>query len=476
MKNCGFDKQQIRHRPSVYKLAYFFYNRTAQNHSKKGIIMQSFQYTAIYLIANFFIYMLMLLAIQVNCEKRFGRWVTILLNILSYPLNMVIALALPLLSSVRTILGWVYVVIIVQLLYKNKWVYKLWVASAAVLAVLISEAVLGVIMPRDASVMGELMQRYSIQIYTVLLFVNIIVQSINVMFVRLLGRWNLALSKRLQGVMFLIFPVSQLAAICLYFSSYKDLAAEFHPWYVFPVVLIYLIADIALFFSLRMSEKNAVMTARTEILEEEIAFQKNYHAQLASSYEQIRKLRHDIDNHLYTIQTMLKSGQSDEAARYAQEIFEKESNTARLVSCHNTVIASFLEKKKEDFETNGILLECEIHMPMETGISNPDLICAFGNILNNAQEACAGIADPKVELNVSYQEPYLTILCKNPIGKTDKKHRNRIPGMERGLGLLILDDLAKQYDGELQTVFEEGIFRTQLVLKGGGQDAEHSSM
>jgi len=438
--------------------------------------MENFQYTVIYITANFLIYMVMLLAVQVNCESRFSRRITILINVLSYPLNMVIALALPILSTVRLILGWVYVALLVQLLYKNRWLYKLFVASAAVLAVLIAEALLGTIMPRDTASMGELMQRYSIPIYTALLFINIVLQSINVMFVRFLGRRGIALSGRLREAIFLIFPVSQLATVCLYFSSYRDLEIEFHSWNVLPVILIYLIADIALFFSLRMSEKNAMMLARTEILEEEIAIQKDYHTQLASSYEQIRKLRHDIDNHLYTMQTMLESGQSDAAEQYAREVFNRESKTTLFASCNNIVAASFLEKKKEDFETNGMILECEIHLPVETGISNPDLICAFGNILNNAQEACEGIVNPKVQLRVNYQEPYLSILCENPVGEADNRHRNRIPGMERGLGLLILEDLAKQYDGELQIESGEGTFRTQLVLKGGGQDAEHSRM
>lgn len=428
--------------------------------------MPSFQLSAVYLIANFFIYMIMLLAVQLNCESRFGRWKTVLINILSYPINMAISLVLPHLSFVRLLLGCVYVILLVQLLYKNKWLYKFLVAFAAVLSVLLSEALYGTIMPRDAFMSGELIVRYSIPSYTGLIFVNFIIQTINVLFVRLLQKRRTMFSGKLQNLLFMVFPISQFASVWLFFSSYKDLQTDYNPWYVLPVVLIYLIADVALFFSLRMSEKNAIIMAKTELLEEEIAFQKKYHSQLASSYEQIRKLRHDIDNHLYTVQTMLKAGQSKAAAQYAQEVFERESPVPLYASCRNTIVGSFLEKKKEDFEANRIILDCEIQLPVEAGISNPDLICVFGNILNNAQEACEGIENSRIVLRVNYQKPYLSIFCENPVRDTQNKKRNRIPGLERGIGLLILEDLAKQYDGELRTEFAEETFQTQLVLKG----------
>ena len=111
----------------------------------------------------------------------------------------------------------------------------------------------------------------------------------------------------------------------------------------------------------------------------------------------------------------------------------------------------------------------DIRLPAETSIANPDLICVFGNILDNALEDCEGLAAPKVELKAQYQRPFLSISCINPVQNTQKAWENRrmrIPGLERGIGLTILSDLAGRYDARLETSSTEAGFQIQLVMKG----------
>ena len=165
----------------------------------------------------------------------------------------------------------------------------------------------------------------------------------------------------------------------------------------------------------------------------------------------------------------MDAGQTEKAAAYVREVTRQDSAKIRFASCANTVVASYLTKKDNDYKQLGIKLEGDIHIPAETGIANPDLICAFGNILDNAQEACEGLENPTVALKVKYEKPYLSISCANPTkdpGKGQASRKKRIPEMERGVGLTILDDLAKRYDGQLETKQTEEGFQTFLVLKG----------
>jgi sensor histidine kinase regulating citrate/malate metabolism len=131
---------------------------------------------------------------------------------------------------------------------------------------------------------------------------------------------------------------------------------------------------------------------------------------------------------------------TQEAASYAKTLIESDTAKIRFPGCANHVIASFLEKKADDYEKSGLLLETEIRLPAETGITNPDLICALGNILDNALEACRDLDQGKVTLKTNYNKPYVSILCLNPLRQHDMndiKHK-RIPELERGIGLTIL--------------------------------------
>ena len=420
-------------------------------------------FTIVDFVSNFLVYMFVLFAVQINCKSRFRTWLTILLEFVSFA-GYIITSLLPFLSIIRALFGWFYILLVVQLLFKDKWYFKLIAGSASVMAMLMSDILFQAISPRDIVATREFMRSYPIATYSVFLFINIIVQSINVVFVRMLSKRGSFFQNKLQALLALAFPINQFLSLWLFFSTYMNLDAEYSPWQLIPTVLTYLLADIALVFLFMLVEKNAKIQAKNEMLEEEVAFQTKYYEKLGASYDQMRKMRHDIDNHLYTIQALISSGRADEAADYAREVSEKDADNPIFVSCENMVLASFIDKKTEDFSALEITPDIDIHMPKETGISNTDLICIFGNILDNALESCDGLENAQVKMHAEYKVPYLSILCENPIGK--QKNKKKTPEMERGLGLLILNELANKYDGDLKAAPNGDLFRTQLVLKG----------
>ena len=136
------------------------------------------------------------------------------------------------------------------------------------------------------------------------------------------------------------------------------------------------------------------------------------------------------------------------------------------------VAASYLEKKSEDFDRLGIRFEPEIYLPSGLSIPNPDLICIFGNLLDNAQDACLQADDPVIVLKSVFREPYLTISCRNTAKDTPQDNKKRrIPELERGVGFTILNDLARRYDGSFLTEQEDGWFKTEIILKNGENNA-----
>ena len=54
---------------------------------------------------------------------------------------------------------------------------------------------------------------------------------------------------------------------------------------------------------------------------------------MTASYEGVRKMRHDIDNHLYTIRSLLAMGKTDEAEDYARylKILQDEADALKAI-------------------------------------------------------------------------------------------------------------------------------------------------
>ena len=70
----------------------------------------------------------------------------------------------------------------------------------------------------------------------------------------------------------------------------------------------------------------ADLRAEKRALEQTISDQGAYYAAVAAHYEQVRRLRHDLDNHLYTIRILLDDGKTAEAAQYAAELSRTEQS------------------------------------------------------------------------------------------------------------------------------------------------------
>lgn len=123
-----------------------------------------------------------------------------------------------------------------------------------------------------------------------------------------------------------------------------------------------------------------------------------------------------------------------------------------------------------DFQSDGLRLATDVSLPSNLSVTNPDLICIFGNLLNNAQEACQAMPDADIHLSVTYHEPYLRIVCTNPLandlqGQSDEQKKRRIPELERGIGHSILRTMAERYDGQFRTETTGQSYEAEVILK-----------
>ena len=102
-------------------------------------------------------------------------------------------------------------------------------------------------------------------------------------------------------------------------------------------------------------------------------------------------------------------------------------------------------------------------------MSNTDLIVAFGNLLDNALEACAGIPDAAITLRAHMDKGYLVIQESNPVRprQPQGKKPRRIPELERGVGFRVLSGLAEKYDGSFRHTCENDTYTVTLLLCAG---------
>lgn len=104
-------------------------------------------------------------------------------------------------------------------------------------------------------------------------------------------------------------------------------------------------------------------------------------------YRDMRSLRHDMGNHLMTLEQLYGGGNYAEAEAYARALKQEvQAATSEAVS-GNPVTDVILSGRKKEMEEKGIRFDCDFHYPQTGGINAFDVSIILNNALANAVEA-----------------------------------------------------------------------------------------
>ena len=270
-----------------------------------------------------------------------------------------------------------------------------------------------------------------------------------------------------QLLVFSAFPITQMVCeaslVTLMFTPPRY---EYIPMQLIMSVL-FLVSDILLYRTMVRTEQRVQLEVENALLESQLDAQLAHYRDLTAQYEQIRAMRHDISHHLNTINALLQAGNLQAASAYSEQLLPAQTYSSRLGACRNPVVDAFLYTRVQDAQARGVPVRADVSLPVELPVSNTDLIVAFGNLLDNALEACAGIPDAAITLRAHMDKGYLVIQESNPVRprQPQGKKPRRIPELERGVGFRVLGGLAEKYDGSFRHTSEDGVYTVTLLLR-----------
>lgn len=188
-----------------------------------------------------------------------------------------------------------------------------------------------------------------------------------------------------------------------------------------------------------------------KILENQVQIQLRHYEKSEKINTEIRRFRHDYNNHMNCMKSLVQSGRYDELMDYINNISDAFPQSGFLYNTGNYIADAILTDKLENARKNGTNISFKgIISP---SINNTDLCIILGNILDNAVEACEKI-DGEKEISVfgGYQHGYFILIAKNPIS-CHVQTENGIPATTKpdtayhGFGLQNVESVVKKYDG-----------------------------
>lgn len=398
---------------------------------------------------------------------RWTRKVTVLIFLPICLFAPMISTVFPSRSAVRVFSVPVIMILAAFVCYRSKPARTLFCAFYPQMVTVLSEAMILLLMPDIYRNNYDSQQLWLNYLSSLPMLIYTLVYSLMIWFAAsCIGKTRYQLTVR-QWLIFLFFPVSQTLGIIFVYNSMFSIAPTAAQLYLLAGILIVCAAaDFALLRTISDAGRKAELEATNQMLEKQLDTQLSHYTALTSQYEINRRIRHDILHHVNTIQYLLANGQQQEATEYAGQFLAENQRGSQLGQCDNTVVDAFLYGRVKEAETRGVVVDPNVILPSDLPVSNTDLIIVFGNLMDNAVEACAKVECPTIQINAHIEKGYLVITESNPSVPEPERHKQRrIPELERGVGMHILKSIAEKYHGSCVGETHDGQYFISVFLR-----------
>ena len=235
------------------------------------------------------------------------------------------------------------------------------------------------------------------------------------------------------------------------------------------VSLVLLFSNISLIRMISRIMKDNEIKSENRLIKEKMDMQYKYYLSLQESQETIKKIHHDINNHMICIKKMY--GNNSAASEYIEDISNQIYSCNYNFDSKNMVLDIILSEKKYICDKNKIDFLVDINFDKCNFMDMVDICSIFSNILDNAIESCNKIKDKdkKITLKGTVVNNFFVVKCINTKENdvllsgdniiTDKKDKDL-----HGIGINSVKSSVKKYDGSVEFKLEEDKFTVVICI------------
>lgn len=210
-----------------------------------------------------------------------------------------------------------------------------------------------------------------------------------------------------------------------------------------------------------------------ELLAAQIDSIRHHIRQVESLYQNIRSIRHDMANHLLTLETLYAGNNPEEAREYSNQLKAALAGAAAGIGSGNPVTDVILQEWKGESEKKGLLFHSDFYYPTGSDINAFDISVILNNALQNAVEYASADTPggPFVSIRAYHRDNAYMIEVSNSFGGDlhwDEKSCLPITSKAEtgghGYGLSNVRRVAGKYAGDIDIDVKDGVFTLCVML------------
>ena len=192
--------------------------------------------------------------------------------------------------------------------------------------------------------------------------------------------------------------------------------------------------------------------------------QLEYYKDMELLDTEIRKFRHDINNHFICMEHLFKTGKTDELRAYFEDLQRTNAVQQKMYLSGNEIIDAILNYDLPHRCDKNVIVKIYGSLSEIKTVSSMDLCTIFSNLLSNAIKSvnqCTKELKPELNIKFSSGEKYFaveisnTICVKNSDNRKDKNH---------GFGINKIKEVIEKYDGKIESIIEGRKIKLTIYL------------
>ncbi len=211
------------------------------------------------------------------------------------------------------------------------------------------------------------------------------------------------------------------------------------------VIILFITLLIIKYKSIEM--QNEMLTLKEKVFEEE-------YENLLQMMEKNGQLFHDMKNHLLILSNYAEQGDIESISNYIKEMGNNLCTEKNGFWTGNRILDLVISQKRSVAKRKEIDFQIQASRLPQLSIKDSEICALFGNLLDNAIEACEKIQSDKrwIVLNINTQESLMYICISNNVAAIPQKKKERFVSEKpnksmHGFGLKSVERIVKRHGG-----------------------------
>lgn len=204
--------------------------------------------------------------------------------------------------------------------------------------------------------------------------------------------------------------------------------------------------------------RNAYIKKSNDMYKEHMALQKQHYEHMLLQYEELRKFRHDVKNHMLALNSMCTSEDNSQIKKYLSQLTNEVSSKKPVEYTGNRELDAVIAPFVLEAESKNIKVQFKGRVSDNVAIDMFDMCTIISNLLNNAIEACEKIQEDKriIEFEIAGYNSQIFISVSNSydmesiINQKQKFITTKEDKQNHGIGLENVRRTVKKYDGDMR--------------------------